>query len=434
MKARNLILTALAAGSLVLAGCAGTPSGNADQPASSGGQGSLVSVTGFDAATKTITVGTMVPTSGVWEAAVANIDGAKAYFHRVTQPGAALEGYTIVVKNVDTEYNPSVAVPLYGQLQNEVLMINQLLGTAISKALQPQIKSDNMLAVLSANDEEVFKDPNFLTFGPFYGVYHAAAVQYLAEEEDMAGARYCALLQDDDFGSKVEQGFEFATQQLDLERGVSVRYPNGHTDFTPQIARLQNDGCEVVDLGGAGAVVQNAATRAVQLNFNATWLAGNTAYNNSLATGPAADYIKEHVKFLVTGTEWGDKSVPGQKMLEEDLAATLPDAKPVANAYQTGYSAAIVTAAVIEKGIADGDLSREHLLEVAQSLGTHDDFGLMGGELVYGTSPMERRPSTQISVFSVSEEAPTGLKLQKFGFDSDVAVEYSEKIVAEANN
>lgn len=429
-----MFLAALAAGSLVLSGCAGTPAGTAGQAAPDSNGGALTSVTGFDAATKTITVGTMIPTSGVWEAAVANIDGAKAYFHRVTQPGAALEGYKIEVKNVDTEYNPSVAVPLYGQLQNEVLMINQLLGTAIAKALLPQIQADNMLAVLNANDEGTFKDPNFLTFGPFYGVYHAAAVQYLADEEDMKGARFCALLQDDDFGSKVEDGFAFATQELGLDRGISVRYPTGHSDFTPQIARLQKDGCEVVDLGGAGAVVQNAATRAVQLNFDATWLAGNTAYNNTLATGPAADYIKKHVKFLVTGTEWGDHSVPGQKMLEDDLAATLPDAVPVANAYQTGYAAAVVTSAVIEKGIADGDLSREHLLQVAQSLGTHDDFGLMGGKFVYGNSPSDRRPSTKISVFSVSEDAPTGLKLQKFGFESDVAVKYSEKIVADSNN
>lgn len=433
MKSRNLFLSILAAGSLLLAGCAGTPTGNAEPPAASSSQETLSSVTGFDAATKTITVGTMVPTSGVWEAAVANINGAEAYFHRVTQPGAPLEGYKIVVKNVDTEYNPSVAVPLYGQLQNEVLMINQLLGTAISKALQPQIKADNMLAVLSTNDEEMFQDPNFLTFGPFYGVYHAAAVQYLAQEEGMKDARYCALLQDDDFGTKVESGFAFATETLGLERGISVRYPNGHSDFTPQIARLQNDGCEVVDLGGAGAVVQSAATRAVQLNFNATWLAGNTAYNDTLATGPAADYIKKNVRFLVTGTEWGDDSVAGQKMLEEDLATILPNAKPVANAYQSGYISAVVTAAVIEKGIASGDLSRENLLEIAQSLGTHDDFGLMGGELVYGDTPADRRPSTNISVFSVSEEAPTGLKLIKFGFESDVAVKYSEQIVAEAS-
>ena len=418
----------------MLAGCAGTPTGNAGEPAPGAEAATLAAVPGFDPATKTITVGTMIPTSGVWEAAVANIDGAEAYFHRVTQPGAPLDGYKVVVKNVDTEYNPSVAVPLYGQLQNEVLMVNQLLGTAIAKALLPQIKADNMLAVLNANDEDTFKDPNFLTFGPFYGVYHAAAVQYLAEEGEMQGARFCALLQDDDFGTKVEEGFTFATEELSLDRGVSVRYPTGHSDFTPQIARLQNAGCEVVDLGGAGAVVQNAATRAVQLNFNATWLAGNTAYNDTLATGPAADYIKKNVKFLVTGTEWGDETVLGQKMLEEDLAATLPNAKPVANAYQTGYAAAIVTSAVIEKGIADGDLSREHLLEVAQSLGSHDDFGLMGGKFVYGDSPADRRPSTSISVFSVSQDAPTGLKLEKFGFESDVAVNYSEKIVAASNN
>ena len=66
---------------------------------------------------------------------------------RATQPGGPLEGFTVKVKNVDTEYNPSVAVPLYSSLKNDVLMFTNVLGTAINKALLPQLKADDMLAV-----------------------------------------------------------------------------------------------------------------------------------------------------------------------------------------------------------------------------------------------------------------------------------------------
>lgn len=413
----------LATAGLLMTGCAGTSTSTSD--AGAGGSQELVSVPGFDAETKTITVGSMVPTSGIWAPAATNITGAEAYFHRATQPGGPLEGFTVEVKNVDTEYNPTVAIPLYSSMKNDVLMLTNVLGNAVVQALLPQMEADDIVAVPSSSDQDLIDHPNLVPFGPFYATYHAAGLEYFVEEEGMKDATYCALLQDDDFGAEVEDGFNFAAEQLGLKTGVAVRYPTGHQDFTPQISRLKEANCDVVDLGGAGATIQNAAVRAVQLNFDARWIASNTAYNSSLATGPAADYIKENVRFIVTGTEWGDASAEGQKMMEEDLAAIDPDHKPMANSYQTGYMAAVTTTAILEKAIADGDLSREHLMEVAASLGTVEDFGLAGGAFTYGEDPSQRKSGHVVSVFTVDETAGTGLKLKTYGFDSQVAADYN---------
>ena len=428
MHAQRRVLALAATAALLLTGCAG----NAVSPEGAANEGpkELVSVPGFDAATKTITVGSMVPVSGIWAPAATNIVGSEAYFHRATQPGGPLEGFTVKVKNVDTEYNPSVAVPLYSSLKNDVLMFTNVLGTAINKALLPQLKADDMLAVPASSDQKLLAEPNLLPFGPFYGTYHTAALDYMANDEGKKDAVYCVLAEDSDFGAEVVESFEFATEKLGLTTGATVRYPGTLQDFTPQISKLKSAGCEVVDLGGVGAVVQNAAVRAVQLDFNADWIAGNTAYNASLATGAAADYIKDNVRFLVTGTEWGDDSAPGQVQMEEDIAALDPAAKPMANSYQTGYMAAKTTTAVLERAIADGDLSREHLLEVAASLGTVDDLGLAGGTFTYGASPAERRSGSSMSIFTVDGSSPTGLKLKKYGYESTVAAEYNESVAA----
>lgn len=429
MTARRRALALTATAALMLTGCAGTAVSNNDAGAAGQGAKTLVSVPGFDAATKTITVGSMVPTSGIWAPAATNITGAEAYFHRATQPGGPLEGFTVKVKNVDTQYNPSVAVPLYNSLKSNVLMFTNVLGSAITSALLPQMKTDNILAVPASSDEKLISNPNLVPFGPFYATYHAAGLQYLAEKEGLKDATYCALLQDDDFGTQVENGFNFAAKELNLKTGAAVRYPNGLQDFTPQISKLKEAGCGVVDLGGAGATIQNAAVRAVQLNFDARWLAGNTAYNASLATGPAADYIKQNVRFVVTGTEWGDASAAGQKMMEADIAAVDPQAKPVANSYQTGYMAARTTVAVLEKAIKAGDLSREKLLDVAKSLGTVDDMGLAGGAFNYGQSLNERKSGSAVSIFTVDESAKTGLKLKEYGFQSAVAQKYNDSVL-----
>lgn len=428
MHARRRALALAAIAALFMTGCAGTAvssSGGGAGADGAAGPEALVSVPGFDAETKTITVGNLVPTSGVFAPAVTNVTGQEAWFHRATQPGGPLEGFTVEVENYDTEYNPSVAVPLYNSMKNDVLMLTNVLGTAIVQALLPQLETDNMMAIPAVAVEDLLQHPNIAPFGPVYATYHSAAIQYFADEQGLQDATYCALLQDDDFGDQVEHGFDYAVEELGLKKGVAVRFPTAHQDFTPQISRLKSAGCEVVDLGGAGAVIQNAAVRAVQLNFDAKWIAGNTAYNESLATGPAADYIKENVKFFVTGTEWGDTSVEGQKMLEEDLAEIDPDHKPMANSYQTGYLSGMVATAILEQAIADGDMSREHLMEIAKTLDTVPDYGLGGGDYTYGGDPAKRKSGHFISVFTVNEDAATGLKLEEYNYDSAVAKEFN---------
>lgn len=429
MKKLNIFLALTAASALALSACAGTSSSASDDAAASG---ELESVPGFDAETKTITVGSMVPVSGIWEGARANVYGQEAYFHRATQPGGPLEGFTVEVKNYDTEYNPSVAVPLYNSSKNEVLMYSMVLGSGINKALHQQYVNDNILAVAASTESETLRDPNMLSAGPLYGTYVASGIDYMANSNDHSDSVFCALVQDDHLGEQVRDGFEFATEDLDLEVGVVASFPLNNADFTPQVSQMRQAGCDVVVVGGAGSVLQNAAVKAVALNFEPEWLAPNFAYNEQVATGPASDHLKEKALFLLTGTEWGDHSVEGQKNLEEDLAAVVPDEEPVANAYQSGYLNALITTKVIEKGIESGDLSRENLLRIAESeLGVLDDKGLSGGEIVFGSALDERMPNSTISLFRVNDGSPTGLVLHEKYYDSETAARYNEETMSQ---
>lgn len=429
MNKRNFFLAVTAASALALSACAGTTTSGTDEQAA---PSELQSVPGFDAETKTITVGSMVPVSGIWEGARANIYGQEAYFHRATQPGGSLEGFTVEVKNYDTEYNPSVAVPLYNSSKNEVLMYSMVLGSGVNKALHQQYVTDNMLAVAASTESETLRDPNMLSAGPLYGTYVASGLEYMASEKGHDEGVFCALVQDDHLGEQVQDGFEFGIEHLGLEAGVIANFPLANADFTPQVSQMKQANCDIVVIGGAGSVLQNAAVKAVALNFEPEWLAPNFAYNEQIATGPAAEHIKENALFLMTGTEWGDHSVEGQANMEEDLAVVAPNEDPVANAYQSGYLNAAVTTKVIEKGIEVGDLSRESLLQIAASeLGTIDDQGLSGGDITFGSSLDERMPNSVISLFRVSEESPTGLVLHEKYYDSEVAKDYNVEAMSQ---
>ncbi|KDA05457.1 hypothetical protein DC31_15970 [Microbacterium sp. CH12i] len=244
-------------------------------------------------------------------------------------------------------------------------------------------------------------------------------------EEGLGDEIFCSLTQDDESGASFREGFHFALDELDLAKGIDVTYPTGNQDFVAQITQLKNAGCGVVHLAGTGGTLQNAAIKAVQLDFDATWLAPAMAVLATTATGPGAEYIIEHVRVFMTGTEWDGDQAPGQAMMQEDLEDLYPDYIPYANSYQTGYLSSVTTTAILERAIADGDLSRENLMSIAASLGEVDDLGLGGGTYLYGDSIDEREPTTALSVFRVDPAAAIGLTLEKFQYESPLAAKYN---------
>lgn len=418
-------LAVLSVATLLLAGCAGTPvagAGSTDAPASGG----LAAAPGFDPATKTITVGSLVPVSGVFAGAITNLQGQQAYYNRATSKGGALEGYTIKLVNQDTKYDPAVAIPLYNSTKDSVAMWSMILGAPILEALLPSMRDEDMIAVPAGAISKFVHDPNVVPTFPSLNSYHAAVVQYAAEEKGKKDATFCSLSVEDIFGESSAESFDFAAESLGLKVGLRQKFAPG-TDMTAEVSALKNAGCEVVDIAGVGTVVQDFAVKAVQLDFNPMTLSTNTAYNITMATGPGAEWLTKNAIFAVTGTEWGDDSVEGQKLMEEDLDSLGEKIVPTANAYQTGYINAMTTVAILAKAIESGDMSHANLLKVAhEDLGTIDDLGLAGGPYSYGSSPADRVPPHGMSFFTVDANAPTGLALQKFNYQSSVTADLNK--------
>jgi ABC-type branched-subunit amino acid transport system substrate-binding protein len=412
-------LVALAAtGTLLLAGCAGTPI--ASGPAATTG-GEIAAAPGFDPATKTIRVGSLVPVSGVFAGAVTNLQGMQAYFDTATAAGGDLEGYTIELDNQDTKYDPATAIPLYNGMKDNVSMFSMMLGAPIIDALLPSMEDEDILGVPAGIIPKFLREPNLLPTFPNLNAYHAAAVEYAAEEKGMADSVFCATTTEDVFGDSILDAFNFSAEELNLTVGTTVKFA-GNTDFTAQIIELKEKGCEVVLMGGVGPVMQNFAVKAVQLDFNPLLLASNTSYTVTIATGPGADWLKEHALFAVTGTEWGAGDADGQPALEASLATQGTEIVPTANAYQTGYVNAKVTVDVLAKAIANGDMSRAGILKVAhEELGDVDDLGMAGGTYSYGASVEDRVPPHLMSLFTVSADVPAGLALETYNYDSQVA-------------
>jgi ABC-type branched-subunit amino acid transport system substrate-binding protein len=403
---------ALAALTVLLAGCAGQTAG---ATGSGGGGGKdAAAAPGWDPATKTITVGALYPTSGPFANTIQDIIGMRAYFHRATAKGGVLDGYKVEVKNADTQYNVTTAIPLYQQLKDQVAIFGNL-GGFISDAL-PLAKDDKLTVTPLIVD---IKNPNILPVFPNYEILSANAVAHAAEQDGGKDATYCTLKMDGAFGDQAQFGVDSAVKKLGLKYGTTATFPSANPqDLTAQVVTLRDAGCSEVILGGTFAM-QQAAARAAQLGWNAHWTTFAPSYVSDIATGTAADYIKRNVTYVHTGTDWDDDSVKGQVDLRKDVEAVQPGSPPALVTYETGYVSAMVMADVLKKALDNGDMSPKGILKASTEIGEVDMKGLGGGGYDYGTGPDTRKPPRAVTIFEVTDKTKQGVQAVKTGYTSE---------------
>jgi len=413
---------------LALAGCAGTPTGGSGGGAAAA-DGEIVGGPGVDVANKTITVGAMVPVSGVFAGAVTNIEGMEAGFWTATQPGGALEGWTVKVSNQDTEYDAATAIPLYESFKDDVAIIGAILGSHIIGALLPSVEADGIVLVPGGTTPDLVEVPAVIPTFPMTSSHPAALVPYAVEAHDKEDATFCALTDESPLGTYSAETFEFATSEMGLDVGTMQKYPVNSDQLGPQITALKNAGCEVLFAGGTGAFLQYLAVQSVQQSFEPLVLAANSAYTITVATGPGADWLIRNAVISVPGDAWEGANSEGQRLMVEALAATYPDTTPGANAHMTGFANAMYVSEVLAAAIEAGDLSREGITAAVNGIGTwEDELGMVGGDVVYGSGPEDRVPPHRLSMFRIAPDVPTGLELEKYYYDSPVTAAYVESV------
>lgn len=216
-----------AVGALSLAGCAGTAVDGGGS-----GSGGELAAPGFDPATKTIRVGSLVPVSGIWAGAVTNLQGMEAYFDEATAAGGPLEGYTIELDNQDSQYDPATAIPLFNGMKDDVAMFSMILGAPIIDALLPTMEEDGLIGVPAGIVPKFLDDENLVPTFPLLNSYHAAAMDYAANELGLQDSTLCSLVVEDTFGDAIQEAYDFAAQDLGVTTADGVRYASGNEDFT----------------------------------------------------------------------------------------------------------------------------------------------------------------------------------------------------------
>ncbi len=414
------VLAILAASALVGAGC------GQDQDEGGGGGGGQSAgapsrAPGFDGTT--IKLGVLTPLSGpvavIGEPLTA---GNEVFFEAVNKRGGIAGKFPVELVQADTQYEPDRTVQQYNRVKNQVVGFTQVLGTAPTLAVLPQLRRDKALAAPASLDAFWVREENLLPIGGPYQVQAINALDYYVTEGGGKGKRVCTLIQDDVYGEAGQAGVEFAAKELGVEVAETQKFRVGAKDFSGQVSRLRSARCDAVFLVAlpteAGAIYGTAA----QLRFAPQWIGQSPSWIDELGTSPLAAYLKENVWVVAEGTEWGDAEVPGMAEMVKNVQDLRPKQQPDYY-FSFGYNQARAMTAVLEQAVKSGDLSKEGVLKASQQLGKVGFEGLTG-DYQYGAVDQRNPPRTS-TIFEVDPDKPFGLGTLKYDYASEAAKRFT---------
>ncbi len=416
------IVWVLAAAVLALTGCGGA----ADEGSSdSGGEGGAPKeVPGFDG--KTIKLGVLTPLSGP-VAVIGNplTAGNEVYFDYINKEKGGIAGkYQVELVQQDTQYAPDKTVQQYNKIKGQVAMFTQVLGTAPTLAVLPQLKRDGMLAAPASLDAFWVREENLLPVGAPYQIQAINSLDYYVNEADGKGKNVCSFIQDDAYGEAGQAGVDFAASELGFKVVDTQKFKAGDKDVTGQVQRLQRSKCDAVFLVATPTDAGTIWGTAAKLGFAPRWIGQSPSWIDELGASPLAPYLKKTAWIAAEGTEWGDDSVEGMKQMVERVDKYKPDQEPDYY-FAFGYNQATAVTAVLEKAVELGDLSHEGIMKASEEVGTVS-FGGLGGDYEYGPAA-ERNPPRNTTIFEVDPDKPFGLGKLKYDFESEAAAKYEFK-------
>jgi ABC-type branched-subunit amino acid transport system substrate-binding protein len=373
-----------AAGMLaVLAACGSGGSGNNTSGSTSGGQ--VKGGPGVDTAAKTIALGVLSPLSGpVAVIGKPLTNGQAAYFNSVNA-GGGIDGYKVNLVERDDQYNPQQHVQFFNEIEPNVAMIAQSLGSPTTLAIQSAADSKGIVIGAATQSSSWVTDKVMAVIGTPYAIDVANGLHYIVHDKGETHPRIGIIYQDDEYGQDGLRGYTTALKTYHFDSVARATYRVDDTDLTAQVQKMRSAGAQyvfVIGVPGAGAKL--VGTGASQ-GYNPTWVFQGPAWSEYLMSAdgttagkptPVAGALASNVWVLGYEAQWGDKSVPGMGKFLADTKRFAPAQIPDYY-FMYGYAMAQMETAVLRKAIASGDLSRQGIVDAKLHLGSVNLGGLV---------------------------------------------------------
>ena len=343
-----------------------TTSTSSSGTASGGTSGSVKTGEGIQGTT--ITLGVLTDLTGVFAALGTDITNANQLYwdsHKV----CGKYDVKLIVK--DTGYVPQTGVQLYSSIKNDILAMQQTIGSPINTALEPAYTADKIVNLPSAWARNLTTGPGNGVVGATYDIEMTNGLSYalskgLIKEGDKIGHIYF----EGEYGANGLSGSKFFASKHKMTV-IEAKIKPTDVDMSSQITQFKAAGVKVIALTVSPKQTLSVASVAGSSGLDVPIIGNNPVFSPALLKSPVAGFLKKNL-LIATPINAFDK----QPDLLKQYSAKYPKAPPsLGVVFGTGMSA--VMNQILDKACASGDLTRDGVLKAKQSLSSVDSGGLV---------------------------------------------------------
>ncbi len=395
---------------VVVAAASGCSTKAEDTATTGGGGGSGDVKTDVGVKGNTITLGVLTDLTGVFAALGKDITNANTLFWKDQK---VCDRYSVKLDVKDTGYVPQQGVQLFSDMKDNVLAMQQTIGSPINAALAPEYESEKIVNLPSAWSASLTQIPGTGVVGATYQVEISNGYDYLFEkgllkEGDTVGHIYF----EGEYGANGLEGSKAVAKERGLKLIESKIKPTDQ-DMTAQVTQFKAAGVKAMILTVAPTQTASAAGVAAAQGLDVPILGNNPVFAPGLLSGPAAAKLKEDL-YVASPISSFDQH---PELLKEYQAA-YPGGTPSLGVV-FGFGMGEVMKSVLDQACEDGDLTREGVLSAFNDLQEVNTADLVvpieGFEL--GKSPSKE------SFILRPADVPGGAKIEKEAFAGAFAEE-----------
>src|SRR5450756_78973 len=264
-----------------------------DSGSGSGGTAAGSVKTGRGVTADTITIAELTDLTGIFAALGKNITQANQLYWDQKNAAGGVCGRKVNLIVKDHGYNVQTAVSLYGQVHDQVLAIEQMIGSPIVTALSPQILQDKMLTAPAAWATSLLQNPFVQITGATYAVEMINGVDYLVKNKGLkSGDKLGVVYQDSENGADGANGAKYAAQKNGLTV-VEQKIKASDTDMTASVTALQAAGVKAIALTSAPTQTASVASLDKANGLNVPIIGNNPDFAPSLLTTQSKGALEE---------------------------------------------------------------------------------------------------------------------------------------------
>ena len=363
---------ALLAASVLAAasGCSTKAPDTATSGGGGGGEGEVAVGRGIEGST--IKLGVLTDLTGVFAALGADLSNAHTLYWEKQNAGDKVCGeYTVELDTQDTGYVPANGVQLYSGMKDEVLAMQQTIGSPINAALAEQYEAENVVNIPPAWARSLTELPGTATPGATYDVEMVNGIGYaleqgLIKDGDAIGHIYF----EGEYGAGGLEGSKYMAEQHDLEI-VEAKIKSTDQDMSAQITQMKAAGVKAIALTVAPTQLASAAGVAATQGLDVPLIGNNPVFAPGLLEGPAAEALKKNL-YIASPTT----SLDAQPELSAEYEEKYPDVTQSLGVV-VGTGMARIMHEILETACENGDMTPEGMIEAKQSLTDFESDGLL---------------------------------------------------------